>query len=206
MTVIFVNSDDKYISALQEALPSHTIMKLPKMSRYMHLKNASRGSILISDAPEDKNSPMFAGTCLKTASEVESSANWSASRKTFYDNRLPNVMSRVYADPNNIIIGDPDGLDPKKYIDVFPENWWGSCAYLTKYDPKKLFTILEMYLYYTKPVAVTDKAFDSLSRAGLDFVDARAYTLTEQGGLLFRESTRRSESFDFLLEERTIES
>lgn len=206
MSVIFINGSDEYLNKLKEVLPHKSIVKFNGMSRYMHLKNAARGSILISDDPKDKNSPMFAGTCIKTAMEVESSSNWALSRLDIFTGRLSNVLSRVYADPNNIIIGDPEGLDPKKYIDIFPDNWWGSCSYLTEYDPKKLFTILEMYLYYTKPIAVTDKAYEALSRAGLDFVDARGYTLDRQGGLQFRESTRRSESFDFLLEERTIES
>jgi len=206
VSLIFVKSDNNYIEQLKKALPDYTIVEMPEMTRYMQMKNAMRGSILISDEPSDKYSPMFAGTSVKTAGEVESSFLWSSSRSSFYNEKIPGtLLTRVYAEPNNIIIGDPDGVDPRKYIDIFPDNWWGACAYLTEYEPKKLFTILEMYLYYTKPVAVTDAAVENLRRTGLDFVDAREYTLDRDGGLLFREHTRRSEAFEFLLEEKTIE-
>lgn len=207
MSTIFVNSSDEYINELRKVLTDFTVVKMTKMSRYIQLKNAQRGCILISDDTSDANSPLFAGTTVKSAPEIESSAIWASNRSEFFNKTLPGkILSRVYADPVNIIIGDPNGLDPRKYIDIFPDNWWGSCAYLTEYSPKKLFTFLEMYLYYTKPVAVTDKAAEILQGIGLDFVDARAYTIDQSGGLLFREYTRRSESFDFLLEEKAIES
>lgn len=209
MTIFINTKDPDYVDGLKRHITDSHIVDISNkpISRYMHLKNAYRGSIFIGDDELDKNSPMFVGTTLKTFDEVKSSLEWSKNRAKFFSDRFPaEIMTRVYADPTNIIVGDPEGVDPRDFINIFPDNWWGSCAYLTSYDPKKLFTILEMYLYYTKPVAVTDKAADTLSRIGLDFVDAREYTLDKKGGLLFREYTRRSESFDFLLEEKPIES
>jgi len=206
---IFINtSDEKYFDILKTKITDHTVLRYDKdMSRIMQLKNAYKGSILISDSDSDKNSPLFVGTCHKTLNEVIASAEWAKNRISYFTDRVPaKILTRTYVDPINIIVGDPEGLNPREYINIFPDNWWGSCAYLESYDPKKLFTILEMYLYYTKPVAVTDRAVELLSGAGLDFVDAREYTLDQKGGLLFRESTRRSESFDFLLEERDIDS
>lgn len=206
--MIFVNSDEEYIRHLKTVITNHPISNLPSnMSRYMHLKNAYRGNILISDAPEDVHSPMFVGTTVKSGGEIQASADWAVNRVEFFKNSVPSeVLTRVYSDPVNILVGDPTGFNPRDYIDIFPDNWWGSCAYLLEYSPKKLFTTLEMYLYYTKPVAVTDLAYEHLSKVGLDFVDAREYTLDRKGGLLFREYTRRSEAFDFSLEERQVES
>lgn len=209
MTIFINTKDSSYIEGLKKHLPDTHVVDITEkpISRYMHMKNAYRGNVLIGDEDSDKNSPMFVGTTIKTFEEVKSSLDWSKNRAKFFSERFPaEILTRVYADPTNIIIGDPEGVDPRDFIDIFPDNWWGSCAYLTSYDPKKLFTILEMYLYYTKPIAVTDTAAETLSRIGLDFVDAREYTLDRKGGLLFREYTRRNESFDFLLEEKPIES
>lgn len=208
MTIFINTNDEKYFDILKTKITDHAVLKYDSsMSRIMQLKNAYRGSILISDSDLDKHSPLFVGTCNKTLKEVVASAEWAKNRISFFTDRIPaKILTRTYVDPINIIVGDPEGLNPREYINVFPDNWWGSCAYLESYDPRKLFTILEMHLYYTKPIAVTDRAVEILSGTGLDFVDARAYTLDQKGGLLFRESTRRSESFDFLLEERDIDS
>lgn len=208
MTTIYVRGDLPQFSIFND---THDIKPASNsFTRKGILTEATKGSILLSDLSSDKHSPMFGGKVSSmTTKTVDSLASWAENRARFFRETIrANYIGRVLYDPVNIIIGDPDGINVSKYLDIFPDNWWGSVGFFTEYDnnPGKLFTDLEMYLPYSKPFAVTDHAVSLLKTTRLDFVDASGYTLDLDGGLKFRESSLRDESFEFTLEEGSIES
>lgn len=168
------------------------------MNRLEALGLASIGEFIHSNDPKDRLLPHWAGTSVK--SEESTRAYLEARRRFFEDRLAATYFGRLLTDPVDIIIGDSEGLNPADYIDIFPEGWWQSAGYFTKWEPRKLFTDLEMYLPYSKPVAVTKEAVETLRRIRLDFVDASEYPLSMKGGLMFREATLRDENFEFTAE------
>lgn len=161
--------------------------------RDMQHSLAVQGTILYGSDVESTESPMFAGLLDESVlSRVKADIDYTEGRRGFFANRIPaNYVGRIHDDPKNLIVGNPDGLDIKPYLGILPEDWWGSLGFITEYSPKKLFTICEMYLTYSKPIAVTKAAVENLKKTGLDFVDATEYPLTQEGGILLRGATRR---------------
>ena len=193
--IILQEAPQELVDAVNSTLNSEQAVAASSnktIKRDMHHKLASKGTILFSDREEDMNSPMYVGKLEDALGKSKSMVIYMEGRLAFFKNKLPvNYMGRVYDDPKNIIIGDSGSLPIYKYTEISPDNWWGSLGFLTEYEPKKLFTALEMFLPNSTPVAVTQKAYEALSVTKIDFVDAREYPLTVEGGLMFREATTR---------------
>lgn len=208
MTTIYVRGDTPPFSVFNDT--HHVVKASDTFTRKGVLVEATKGSVLLSDDDSDRASPMFGGKVSSmTSKTIDSLIAWNESRVEFFRDTLnAEYLGRIMYDPVNIIIGDPTGINVSKYLDIFPDNWWGTLGFFTKYpdNPGKLFTDLEMYLPYSKPFAVTEHAVSLLKTTGLDFVDASGYNLDLDGGLKFRESSLRDESFEFTLEEGDFES
>ena len=193
--IILQNASDALVEAVSETLnPKQAVVAKSdkEIKRDMHHKLAVRGTILFSDDEEDQQSPLYVGKLEDALGKAKDMVVYMEGRLAFFKNKLPaNYVGRVYDDPKNIIVGDSGSLQIHKYTNIVPDNWWGSLGFLTEYEDRKLFTALEMYLTNSTPIAVTQKAFEALSKTGIDFVDAREYPLTVEGGLQFREATSR---------------
>ena len=191
--IILQNASDALVEAVSETLnPKQAVVAKSdkEIKRDMHHKLAVRGTILFSDDEGDQQSPLYVGKLEDALGKAKDMVVYMEGRLAFFKNKLPaNYVGRVYDDPKNIIVGDSGSLQIHKYTNIVPDNWWGSLGFLTEYEDRKLFTALEMYLTNSTPIAVTQKAFEALSKTGIDFVDAREYPLTVEGGLQFREAT-----------------
>lgn len=191
--IILQDASDDLARKVNETLSSEQAIaasSTKELKRDMHHRLATKGTILFSDRPEDEQSPLYVGKLEDAVIRAKDMAGYMEGRLSFFNNKLPaNYVGRVYDDPKNIIVGDSGKIPMKALVDIVPDNWWGSLGFLTEYEPRKLFTVLEMYLPNSNPIAISQSAYEALTATGLDFVDAREYPFTREGGLRFREST-----------------
>jgi hypothetical protein len=162
---------------------------------------ARSGAILLSDDVQDTYSPLYANKLNTPFTQISASVSYALGKKEYFDKNFPaGYLGRIDITPTNLIIGDPDYCPVDKLLDIGVKDWWGTSGFLTSYDPKKLFTILEMHLPFTYPVAVSAEAAMYLSTLNIDFLDASKYTLDENGGFELRRLTRRNDSADVIME------
>lgn len=192
--IILQKASKELVDAVNATLSSEQAIAASSdtiFDRSMHHQLSLKGSILFSDEESDTYSPIYVGKLSDAVGKAKDMVIYMEGRLAFFKNQLPaNYVGRVFDDPKNIIVGDSGNLIISNYTSIVPENWWGSLGFLTEYEPRKLFTSLEMYLPNSTPIAVTQKAYEALATIGIDFVDAREYPLTIAGGLQFREATR----------------
>lgn len=194
--LILKGASDSFVDEVRKELPEGQALVAKwdrPISRDIQHKFAADGVILYGSDEESRQSPMFAGLLDYTVlSRVKADIEYTANRRGFFKNRFPaNYVGRVHDDPVNLIIGDPEGFTIKPFLENLPESWWGPIGFITEYNPRKILSICEMHLPYSKPIAISKLAVDALKAARLDFVDATEYPFTKEGGLRLQAATMR---------------
>ena len=103
-------------------------------------------------------------------------------------------------DPRNIFVLDNKKGNPlhdpakddtlKALYDSLPDDWWGSCGFVSTSNIDKLEAFFEAFPD-TIPLAYTTGAFSKLKYLGKEYVDMPVPNGTPQYGITARESANR---------------
>lgn len=205
--------DDKFISDASDAETyrsdgdSHIIDTLSnfrqKLSgRWDHLSYASHGVRVFSD-DFDKNSPLYAGPVpsLDKARKVVVDAANADTRAVHYREYGVNYVGRTKLSPRNIFVldnkkGNPShdpSLDPslEALYASLPDDWWGSCGFVSTSNVNHLGTFLEDFQGDVIPLAYTTGAFGKLRHLNYEYVDTGIPQNTPQFGIKVRDMANR---------------
>jgi hypothetical protein len=87
---------------------------------------------------------------------------------------------------------DPSKDDTLKALYAsLPDDWWGSCAFVSTSNVDKLGGFLDSFQGDVIPIAFTTGAYGKLRYLGLDYVDSGVPSLTEDYGVRVRDAANR---------------
>lgn len=170
-------------------------------ARWDQLRLATLGARVFSDT-FDKDSPLYAGPIPESDKirKISVDGAFAESRAGLFGQYGVNYIGRTKLNPRNIFVLDNkkgNSLhDPskdevlKKLYDSLPEDWWGSCAFVSTGNIDKL----EKFFYDFPdiiPLAFTTGGFSKLSFLGLDYVELLVPNGTEAYGKTAREAANR---------------
>jgi hypothetical protein len=211
--------DDKYVSALadydslQEYVPGetdHIVDQLSELTwsdlshRWDHLILASKGVRLFSnDTEKYKDSPIYAGPVPsedKARKAIVDAFN-AETRARHFSQFGVNYIGRTKLSPRNIFVldnkkGNPfhdPALDPtlEALYASLPDDWWGSCGFVSTSNVNRLETFLEDFQGDVIPLAYTTGAFGKLKHLGLDYVDTGIPQNSPDYGVRVRDMANR---------------
>lgn len=119
-----------------------------------------------------------------------------------------NYVGRTKLNPRNIFVldnkkGNPLH-DPSKdavleaLYGSLPDDWWGSCGFVSSGNPDKLGAFLDEFQGDVIPLAFTTGGYSKLKYLGLDYVDTGIPRNTEAFGVKVRDQANRL-SYDLSL-------
>jgi hypothetical protein len=133
-----------------------TLSNLPKtLSRWEHLVLASLGARVYTESPEFKDSPLLAGPvpAPDKARRIAVDGVNSDGRASYFAEFGVNYVGRTKLDPRNIFILDNKKSNPlhdpskdpllETLYASLPDDWWGSCGFVSTGNPDKLKAFLE---------------------------------------------------------------
>jgi hypothetical protein len=206
----YVNDmDDKPIMGLEDVDDYephgsfHILDALPKdITRWQQLRFASLGARAFSDTL-DKESPIYASVVPKEASKLRKilvEATNAENRAGFFKEFGVNYTGRTHLSPRNIFVLDNKGKnplhDPAKdplldaLYEALPEDWWGSCGFVSAGNITKLEAFLES-IPDTIPLTWTTGGISKLKFFGLEYAHVGEPRKTEEYGRTVRETANR---------------
>lgn len=176
-------------------------MRTEHKTRWNQLRLATLGARVFSDS-FDKDSPLYAGPLPEEDKirKISVDGAFAESRAGLFAQYGVNYIGRTKLNPRNIFVLDNKKGNPlhdpskdevlEKLYDSLPEDWWGSCAFVSTGNIDKL----EKFFYDFPdiiPLAYTTGGFSKLSFLGLDYVELLVPNGTEAYGKTARESANR---------------
>jgi hypothetical protein len=170
-------------------------------SRWEQLRLGALGARVFSN-DFNKESPIFASAVPSEDKirKVSVEGRNAEDRAGFFKEFGVNYIGRTHITPRNVFILDNKGgnrlHDPSKdplldaLYEALPEDWWGSCGFVSAGNVNKLQAFLEAHPD-TIPLAYTSGGFAKLTFFGLDFVKLGEPTKTEAYGRKVREAANR---------------
>lgn len=174
--------------------------------RWDELVYASKGGRVWSDDGMNwgwLDSPAFAGEIPKADKirKVFVDASNAETRAGHFASFGVNYIGRTKLNPRNIFVldnkkGNPLH-DPAKDASLealyasLPDDWWGSCGFVSSGNPDKLGAFLDEFQGDVIPLAFTTGAFSKLKYLGLEYVEMGVPDGTTAYGVTARERSNR---------------
>lgn len=175
-----------------------------ELYRWEQLAYASRGARVWSNNNwfwED--SPVWAGKVPEADKirKVFVDASNAETRAGHFASFGVNYIGRTKLNPRNIFVldnkkGNPLH-DPAKDASLealygsLPDDWWGSCGFVSSGNPDKLGAFLDEFQGDVIPLAFTTGAFSKLKYLGLEYVEMGVPDGTSAYGVTAREASNR---------------
>lgn len=168
-----------------------------KLTRWEQLLLASVGARVWSDKL-DENSPIYAGSVPSSDKlrKIAVDAQVADTRFAYFKEFGVNYIGRTKLNPRNIFVLDNKKANPfhdpssnealEALYASLPDDWWGSCGFVSSGNVDKLGAFLEEFQGDTIPLAFTEGAFSKLRYLNLEYVD----TGTPQNNLAYGLSVR----------------
>lgn len=176
------------------------------LSRWDELVYASKGVRVWSDNGIDwgsDESPVYAGELPKPDKlrKVFVDASTAETRAIHFASFGVNYIGRTKLSPRNIFVldnkkGNPlhdPAKDPvlESLYASLPDDWWGSCGFVSSGNPDKLGAFLDDFQGDVIPLAWTTGAFSKLKYLGLEYVEMGVPDGTPDYGVVAREASNR---------------
>lgn len=175
-----------------------------ELTRWDELLYASKGVRIWSENfGYWDDSPVWAGEVPKPDKirKVFVDASNAETRAGHFASFGVNYIGRTKLNPRNIFVLDNKKgnatHDPSKdpvleaLYDSLPNDWWGSCGFVSSGNPDKLGTFLDEFQGDVIPLAFTTGAFAKLNYLGLYFVEMGVPDGTLEYGVTAREASNR---------------
>jgi len=172
------------------------------LSRWSQLVFASLGVRVYTDKL-DETSPVWAGPIpeVDKIRKVFVDATNADTRAGHFASFGVNYIGRSKLNPRNIFVldnkkGNPLH-DPAKDASLealyasLPDDWWGSCGFVSSGNPDKLGAFLDEFQGDVIPLAFTTGAFSKLKYLGLEYVEMGVPDGTTAYGVTARERSNR---------------
>lgn len=172
-------------------------------TRWTQLRLSALGARVFSDRDFDKESPLWAGPVPESDKirKVSVDASIAETRAVHFASFGVNYIGRTKLSPRNIFVldnkkGNPlhdpskDGTLESLYASL-PDDWWGSCGFVSSGNPDKLCAFLDDFQGDVIPLAFTTGAFSKLKYLGLEYVEMAVPDGTAEYGVTAREASNR---------------
>ena len=173
-----------------------------KLTRWEQLVFASYGARVWTDKL-DEDSPIYAGSVPDSEKirKIAVDAQNAETRFAYFNEFGVNYIGRTKLNPRNIFVLDNkkgNALhNPSKDTSLealyasLPDDWWGSCGFVSSGNVDKLGAFLDEFQGDTIPLAFSTGAFSKLKYLGLDYVDTGAPQNTSEFGVGIRDRANR---------------
>jgi hypothetical protein len=175
-----------------------------ELSRWDELVYASKGvRIWSANFGYWDDSPVWAGEVPEAEKirKVFVDATTAETRAVHFASFGVNYIGRTKLSPRNIFVldnkkGNPlhdpskDGTLESLYASL-PNDWWGSCGFVSSGNPDKLGAFLDDFQGDVIPLAFTTGAFAKLKYLGLEYVEMGVPDGTPEYGVRVREASNR---------------
>lgn len=173
-----------------------------KLTRWEQLLLSSVGARVWTDKLKE-DSPIYAGSLPEATKfrKIAVDASIADSRFDYFKSFGVNYVGRTKLNPRNIFVLDNKKANPfhdpsvdsslEALYGSLPDDWWGSCGFVSSGNVDKLGAFLEEFQGDTIPLAFTEGAFSKLRYLNLDYVNAGVPQNTPSYGISARDKANR---------------